>query len=561
MKYIFLHALIFLSRICYCQSVKETTASVSNNDAAESIKGKDILLHTKILASDEFEGRAPGTTGEILTVDYITKIYRQLGLEPGNPDGSFVQQVPLYGYKSSARASIASATKNITLSYPENFVAVSRKQQEKIDVEGSEMVFVGYGVVAPEYGWDDYKGIDVKGKTIVMLVGDPPVAIAQDSGKLDNKYFKGTAMTYYGRWTYKYEIASAKGAAAAIIVHETGAAGYPFEVVTGSWGHENFDIANPNDTSYHVSVESWISTPKAKEIFAVSGQSFDELKKLAATKKFAPVNLSCKANFNISNTLRSVQSKNVLAKINGTDPKLKEEYIVYTAHWDHLGKDESKQGDQIFNGALDNASGVAGLLEIAEAFTKAPPKRTVLFMALTGEEEGLLGAKYYTASPFYPLNKTVANINMDVINPHGITNDLVVIGSGQNQLEDVLKKVLTSRKRVVAPETTPEKGFYYRSDHFEFAKAGIPALYVKIGVNFQGKTKEWGKEQSEKYITTDYHKVSDDVKPEWSFDGGAEDMKALFLVGAELAGSTSFPSWKAGSEFKARREVMTGKTK
>lgn len=528
--------------------------------ALQGIRGAGMLQYVKVLSSDEFEGRAPGSPGEELTVNYISGNFKKIGLKPGNPDGSYVQQVPLYGYKSDASAYFTANDKKIPLQFPDNYVAVSRSfNKPEIKVEGSELVFVGYGIVAPEYGWDDYKGVDVKGKTIVMLVNDPPIPDPSDPSRLDNKMFKGKAMTYYGRWTYKYEIASEKGAAAAIIIHETGPAGYPFEVVTGSWGHENFDILDKNNTAYRVAVESWINLDKAKELFAACGKSFDELKKQAATKSFRPVPLQATVNFDIKNTVREVNSKNVCALLEGSDAKLKNEYIIYTAHWDHLGKDPSLKGDQIYNGALDNASGVAGLLELATAFTRVKPKRSVLFVAVTAEEQGLLGTKYYATHPLYPLQKTVADINMDVINPWSKTSDIIVVGMGQSFLEDTLAKVAAAFGRKTKPEEEPEKGSYYRSDHFEFAKKGVPALYVEMGTDFIGKPKGYGKQKSDEYTSNDYHKPSDEIKPDWDFSGGVEDLKLLFLVGYKLAQSKNFPGWKTGSEFKAIREEMMKK--
>src|SRR6185436_18405170 len=340
--------------------------------AFDSITYSDIMQHIKTLSADEFEGRGPGTKGEELSVKYLTEQYQRLGLKPGNPDGTYIQKVPLVGFTAAPQASFTAGGKKIDLNFPTDYVAVSRRFTPESKVENSDIVFVGYGVVAPEYGWDDYKGVDVKGKTIVMLINDPAVPDASDPSKLDEKMFKGKAMTYYGRWTYKYEIAAQKGAAAAIIIHETGPAGYPYEVVSGSWSRENFDIQTPDKNMGRAAVESWITTERAKELFTASGQDFDALKKAALSKDFKPVALKAKANMTVKNTLREINSINVIGKLEGADPALKNEYVIYTAHWDHLGRDPKLTGDQIFNGALDNASGTATLLEIAEAFTKLP---------------------------------------------------------------------------------------------------------------------------------------------------------------------------------------------
>jgi Zn-dependent M28 family amino/carboxypeptidase len=356
----------------------------------------------------------------------------------------------------------------MALRYPEDFVANSRHNRTETKITGSDIVFVGYGVVAPEYGWDDYKGLDVKGKTILMLVNDPAVPAAGDTTQLDSTMFKGKAMTYYGRWTYKYEIATAKGADAAIIIHETGPAGYPYEVVRGSYAAEQFDVPSP-DAEKRVALEGWMRLDKAKELLRSAGLNFDSLKAAARRKDFKPVTLNAKATFDAKINVRRIQSKNVVGKLEGGAKK--DEYVVYTAHWDHLGRDTSLKGDQIFNGALDNASGTSALLEIAKAFKKlpSPPSRSILFVALTAEEKGLVGAKYYAEHPLYALAKTAANINMDGVNQWGPTKDFTVIGLGNSSLDDVLTRVLATDGRVVRPDAEPEKGFYYRSDQFEFA--------------------------------------------------------------------------------------------
>ncbi|MDX5437714.1 MAG: M28 family peptidase, partial [Pontibacter sp.] len=387
------------------------------------------------------------------TVAYLTRQFKKLGLQPGNPDGSYVQKVPMFGYTPQPTGSITADGKKIQLNFPDDYVALTRRYIESAEVNNSDMVFVGYGVVAPEYGWDDYKGLDVKGKTIVMLVNDPPVVDPKNQDQLDSTMFGGKAMTYYGRWTYKYEIAAEKGAAAAIIIHETGPAGYPYEVISGSHRREGFEIITPDKNMGRADVEAWITEPKAREIFTALGRNFDQLKEAARKKDFKPVPLKATANFSVENKLREIQSQNVIAKLEGSDPELKNEYVVYSAHWDHLGKDPSLQGDQVYNGALDNASGTAGLLEIAEAFTKmaTKPKRSILFLAVTAEEKGLLGSKYYATNPLYPLSKTVANINMDVLNAYGPTEDVVVIGYGNTTLEDVLAQEAKTQNRRIVP--------------------------------------------------------------------------------------------------------------
>jgi Zn-dependent M28 family amino/carboxypeptidase len=526
--------------------------------AIQSIDERDFLAHIKTLASDEFEGRSPGTRGEDLTVAYLTEQFKRSGLEPGNPDGTYVQKVPLIGYTSNAKVEITAKGRKLALTPRTEYTVSSRRYLPEIKVPSSDIVFVGYGIVAPEYNWDDYKGVDVKGKTILMLINDPPIPDPADPSKLDDKMFKGKAMTYYGRWTYKYEIASEKGAAAAIIIHETGPAGYPFEVLGSRNGLEEFDIAKPDKNMSRVPVEGWITYDKAAELCRLAGQDLAALKKSAIDKNFRPVPLAAKATFDIHNTLREVASQNVIAKLEGSDPQLKNQYVIYSAHWDHLGKDPSLKGDQIYNGANDNASGVAGLLELAQAFTKiAPvPKRSILFLSVTAEERGLLGAKYYAENPLYPLKSTLADINMDELNQWGKSKDVRLIGLGNSTLDDVVEEVAKSQGRVVVGDAEPEKGRYYRSDHFEFAKQGVPALYPKQGVEIIGKPDGYGLQKEAEYTTHDYHKVSDQVKPDWDLAGAVEDLQLLLETGYKVAESGKFPEWKPGAEFKAKRDAM-----
>jgi Zn-dependent M28 family amino/carboxypeptidase len=525
--------------------------------ALSSISSESMMGHIRTLSSDAFEGRAPGTPGEDSTVAYLEAQFRALGLAPGNPDGTYIQNVELIGYTGTASASVRMGQTSIAMRPNLDFVAVSRHDSTRINVSNSEIVFVGYGVVAPEYGWDDYNGIDVKGKTVLIMVGDPPIPSAGDSTQLDTAVFRGKAMTYYGRWTYKYEQASEKGAAAAIIVHQTGPAGYPWEVVSGSWGQENFDVAGSGAVA-RVPVEGWITVDKAREMFLASGRDFDGVARTAAARGFKPVPLFGTASWEVRNTIRRVQSRNVIAKLEGSDPALKNEYVVYSAHWDHFGKNTTLQGDQILNGALDNASGTAQMLEIAKAFTKlaTPPKRSMLFLAVTAEEAGLLGAKYYAQHPLYPLNRTLANINIDGANQWGRTSDVVVVGLGNSTLDDVLDSVVTASNRTIVADPESEKGFFYRSDHFEFAKEGVPALYADAGVNYVGKPAGWGLQKRAEYTANDYHKPTDEIKPDWDLSGAVEDGQMLFHVGYRVAQSSVWPKWKPGTEFKAKREAM-----
>lgn len=526
--------------------------------ALQSITSDGILSHVRVLASDAFEGRAPGTAGEDSTVAYLTSAFRALGLAPGNPDGSYIQNVELIGYTGSATATLRVGPERIPMQPLRDFVAVSRHDRPEVNVTDTEIVFVGYGVVAPEYRWDDYKGVDVRGKTVLILVGDPPVPDPVDSTRLDTAMFRGKAMTYYGRWTYKYEKASEMGAAAAILIHQTGPAGYPWEVVTGSWGGENFDIPSA-DGARRVPVEGWITEARARQLMLASGRDFDGVVRHAATREFFPLPLfNGFASWRVRNTVRRIQSRNVIAKLEGSDPVLRDEYVAYTAHWDHFGRNPSLPGDQVLNGALDNASGTAQMLEIARAFTQldTPPRRSLLFLAVTAEEAGLLGARYYATNPLYPLERTVANINIDGVNQWGRTADVVVIGLGNSTLDDVLDTVATAAGRTLAPDPESEKGFFYRSDHFEFAKLGVPALYVDAGVNYLDKPAGFGLAKRDEYTANDYHKPSDEIKPDWDLAGAVEDGRMLFEVGYRVAQSRAWPEWKPGTEFKARREAM-----
>jgi Zn-dependent M28 family amino/carboxypeptidase len=525
--------------------------------ALESISGESLLANISTLAADEFLGRAPGTIGEEKTVAFLIEQFSALpGVQPGNPDGSWTQAVTLVGMRAEREARFTVNGQEVAASFPNDFVGVTRRVTPEVRVDDSELVFVGYGVVAPEYGWDDYKDVDVTGKTIVMLVNDPGSAGANAPGDL----FRGPAMTYYGRWTYKYEIATEKGAAAAIIVHETEPAGYGWQVVSNSWGGENFDIITPDRNMGRVGVEGWITRASAERMFAAAGLDFDELKAAAARDDFRPVPLNGTASFHVRNTqIREIETNNVVARIEGSHPERRDEHVVYTAHWDHLGiGPRNLEGDTIYSGARDNASGTSGLIEIARAFSSlaAPPDRSILFLALTAEESGLLGAKHYATQPLYPLERTLANINMDVLNTWGRTRNMVVIGKGNTTLEDILEEEARRQDRTLIADAEPEKGFFYRSDHFEFAKVGVPALYTDAGTDFIGQPADFGMRMREQWVAEDYHQPSDQVKDYWDLSGAVEDLRLFFLVGYRVANAERWPEWKDGTEFKATREAM-----
>jgi Zn-dependent M28 family amino/carboxypeptidase len=525
--------------------------------ALDTITPDGLLAHIKVLASDEFEGRAPGTNGEELSIKYISDQFKAIGLKPGNPDGSYTQEVPLTGIKSDPKMSFTIGGNTTELKYPDDYVASSARLQNEIKIDNSDIVFVGYGIIAPEYGWDDYKDVDVRGKTILMLINDPPIPDPKDPSKLDEKMFKGKAMTYYGRWTYKYEIAAQKGASAAIIIHETEPAAYPYSVVKSSWGKENFELDAPDKNKDAVQARSWITLDVAKKLLADCGQDFDALKKSAISKDFRPVALNAKAKIEIKQTLRSFKSHNVIGKLEGSDPKLKDEYIIYTAHWDHLGRHPELPGDQIFNGAVDNASGDAAVIELARAFSKLnpPPRRSVLFMCTTAEEAGLLGAKFYAEHPLFPLEKTLADLNIDSMNVWGKARDIEDVSFGMSTLDDMLADAAKAQGRVAIPNSRPEKGKIYRADNFEFSKVGLPSLYIGNGEHLLSRPAD-APLRSDEFDLHDYHQVSDEVKPDWDLTGAVQDVDLLFEVGYQVANAAKFPEWKPGVEFKPKRDAM-----
>ena len=525
-------------------------------EAARVITSAMMLDHVKALAADDKEGRAPGTTGEERTVASLVGQFKRLGLAPGNPDGTYVQHVPLIGFTGQATAGFEIKGAAMPLAVPDDAVVVSRQGLPDVSVAKSVMVFVGYGVVAPEFGWDDFKGVDVRGKTIVMLAGDPPVPDPANPAALDPKVFKGAALTYYGRWTYKYEMAAKQGAAAAIIIHETGPAGYAFDVVKASWGRENFGVAGPDEASRHAAVDAWVALDRAKALFSACALDFDALKARAATRGFKPVPLGATASFTVKNTIRSLSSRNVIGRLEGRDPALKHEYVMYSAHWDGFGTNRALQGDQVLNGALDNGSGMATMLAMAEAFTRLDggTKRSVLFLSPTAEESAMLGAKYYAEHPLWPLEKTLADINMDIMNFWGRTKAIVSIGYGMTTLDDLLAAEAAKQGRSVLPDPEAEKGYFYRSDHFELAKQGVPALhFLHPGADYRGRPPDYGQRMRDRYTAEDYHKVTDEVKTDWDLSGAVEDAQLLFGAGLAVAQGSAYPEWKPGTEFRAIR--------
>ncbi|MFQ5691341.1 MAG: M28 family metallopeptidase [Gemmatimonadota bacterium] len=519
--------------------------------ALDTISADDLAAHIQVLASDEFEGRAPASPGEDKTIEYVKGQFERIGLEPGNGD-SYFQEVPLVSITTdpSATLRIEGGGGSSALAYGTEFMGWTKRVIDRVDVKESPMVFVGYGVVAPEYGWSDYEGLDVKGKTVVMLVNDPGFATGEED------MFHGRAMTYYGRWTYKYEEAARQGAAAALIVHETEPAGYPWDVVRGSWSGPQFDLVAEDANLSRVKLEGWLTLESGRKVFAQAGLDYDSLKAAAARPGFQAVPMGLTASVSLRNTVARSTSHNVLGVLPGSERP--DEYFVYMAHWDHLGRDPNLEGDQVYNGALDNASGTAALLELAEAFASLEPrpKRSVLFLSVTAEEQGLLGSKYYATHPVYPLDRTVGAVNMDGLDIWGPMRDVTVIGYGNSELDDYLAEAAARQNRVLRPDPESEKGFYYRSDHFEFAKQGVPALYTDAGIDHVERGEEYGRRMRDEYTALRYHKPADEYDPSWDLTGAVDDVRLLFRVGQAVANGTSWPNWAEGTEFRARRDSM-----
>ncbi len=505
----------------------------------------DYERHLAALASDQFEGRKPGTAGERITVDYLSAQFRSLGVGPGN-GVSYRQPVPLVEITAASDASLSLAGQ--TLRYPEAAVFWTKRVVPQVAVENSPLVFVGYGIVAPEYGWNDYAGVDMRGKTAVILVNDPGFA----SG--DPALFRGRAMTYYGRWVYKFEEAARQGAAAALIIHETEPAAYPWQTVQNSWTGPQLDAESADGNASRVAIEGWITSEAADALLQRAGLSYADAKASALQREFKPLPLGVAATASLRNGVRRSESANVIATIPGA--RYPNEYIVYMAHWDHFGRSLGRSGDTIFNGAVDNATGTAALLAIAAAYQRAsaPPDRSVVFMALTAEEAGLLGSAYYVTNPVLPLAQTVAAFNMDAIHFGGPTRDVIVVGAGASELEAPLERAAARQSRVLRGESKPEQGMFYRSDHFNFAKAGVPSLYIKMGIDDREFGAAWGQAAQEQYTARDYHQQTDEYRPGVDLRGGLENIQLFYEVGAELANSRQFPNWFEDNEFRAARD-------
>lgn len=525
---------------------------------SEPLSPQALSAHIQILAADEFEGRAPASAGEEKTIAYIARQFEAAGLQPAGDNGGWYQDAPFVkATVAGSKAQLilsggASKAKPTPLEFGTQMVVWSKQVTPRVDIRKADLVFVGYGVVAPEKGWNDYAGQDMKGKIAVILINDPDFETPKDHPTTG--LFGARAMTYYGRWTYKFEEAARQGAAGAIIIHESAPAAYPWAVVQNSWTGPQFDIARDNKGMDRLPFEGWISTPAARGLFERAGMNFGELKDAAQKKGFKPVPMGVSARVRFDQTVQNVLSRNVVGKLAGTEKP--DEVVLYGAHWDHLGKGGYvEDGDDIYNGAVDNATGIAALIEIARQFKRdGPAKRTIAFAAWAGEEKGLLGSAFYAEKPLFAPAKTLANINMDGMAVWGRTRDVVVTGSGQNELEDWLGDLAAAQGRVIQPEPFPEHGYYYRSDHFSLAKIGVPAISADGGVDVRGKGAQWGRDRASDYVAKRYHKPGDEYDPSWDLSGLTEDGLLLYGLGRKVANTNRWPTWKPTSEFKAARE-------
>ena len=531
-------------------------AAAGSHAFKDALDAADFAEHVSQLASDDFAGRAPGTVGEDKTVEYIKAQFARIGLQPGNGSDWF-QSVAMVETTAdeSATLDVKVGGAAQVLKFGDDMVIGTRTGQPQVSIKDSQLVFVGYGVDAPEQDWNDYAGLDVKGKTVVMLVNDPGFHAK------DAKLFDGERMTYYGRWTYKFEEAARKGATGALIIHDTEGASYGWDVVKNSWSGPQYDLPAKDDPAPRVPAQGWISGSAAEALFKAAGQDLGKLRAAAGKRSFKPVPLDATMSLELKSTTAEKTSRNVVGLLPGSEKP--DEAIVYMAHWDHLGTHEGETGDNIYNGAVDNATGVAGILEIAEAMRKAPtpPKRSVLFLAVTLEESGLLGSKYYVAHPVIPLDKTVAVVNLDALAPIGKARDITVVGKGSSELEDLLQPILARQQRTIAGESNTAAGYYFRSDHFNFAKAGVPALYLDSGNDLLEGGRVAGDAAGKDYTDNRYHKAGDDYDATaWKLDGIMQDLEVAYSVGEALANGGQWPNWYEGNPFKAARDQLRAGT-
>lgn len=501
------------------------------------------------LSADDMQGRGPGTPGGEKAAAYIADRFKEAGLEPAD-DGSYFQNVPLVGLTAdpSAALHVRAGNQESELAYSADFVAWAGVENESVAWDDDEVVFVGYGVTAPEADWNDYKDSDVAGKVLLMLVNDPPSD--------DPSFFGGKALTYYGRWTYKLEEAARRGAKGVLLIHETDMAGYPWGVVTGSWTGEQFSL--PAEGEKSTIIEGWVQKDQGDSLLRTAGLSFDEAREKAAQRDFRPVPLPARVSLRIDSTMRRIESPNVVGILRGSDPAVNDQVVVLTSHYDHLGIGPEVDGDTIYNGAFDNASGTAALIEMARAMAAAPakPRRSILFAAVTAEEQGLLGSEYYAHHPLVPLAKTAANVNIDGVNVWGRTRNIVPMGAERSSIEEVVGRVASEMKMELSPDPSPEKGYYFRSDHFSLVKVGVPAVYIDMGLDFADQPAGWGEQMMDEYTAKHYHQPSDEYDPSWTLEGAVQEMEFVMRTVDGLADQPEMPSWKAGDPF----EEIRGKT-
>ncbi|MGH9833386.1 MAG: M28 family metallopeptidase [Blastocatellia bacterium] len=547
-------------RPAFDKIMSENRALLSESNDAESaaaqIEEGKLRAHIKFLSDDLLEGRGPGSRGGMLAAKYIAAQFEALGLEPATPGRNYFQPVQMIGSRPdpSTKLTVKSGAGDAEFKFGDDFVGGTDLEQTEVPVNG-EIIFVGYGVQAPEINWDDYKGLDVRGKVLLMMVNDPPATPSEPN------LFGGKALTYYGRWTYKYEEAARRGAAGVILIHSNESAGYGWSVVRNSWGGERFGLV-PSAGAPALKLKSWVTEDAARKIAQMGGHNLDQLRQSAASRAFRPVTLNAKIDVTLRTQVQRLTSPNVVAIYRGNDPTLKNEYVVFSSHWDHLGIRPDQSGDNIYNGAVDNATGIAGMLAIAISFNSLTikPRRSILFIATTAEEQGLLGAEYYARHPLVPIAQTVANINLDSMNVLGTTTDITPLGAHRSTLGKFIEEVAKENNVTISPDARPEQGSFYRSDHFPFAKAGVPAVSFKSGTKFVGHSDKWGEEQFLDYNQHRYHQPSDEYSPNWDFSGMVQQARLAFQFGLRVANANETPQWNKGDEFERARLKALGRS-
>ena len=531
--------------------ISAASTHAQTDNAPSRITPQEIDAHLRFLASDLLEGRAPATRGGRIAEEYIATQLQAFGVKPGVGDSSYFQRVPIDVVKADPKTIrvVASGKANANLRFTDDVVVWPGSATESSSARG-ELVFVGYGAVAPEYKWDDFKNADVRGKILLVLVNDPPAPASEPN------LFGGKAMTYYGRWTYKYEEAERRGAAGVLIVHTTGPAGYPWHVVVNSNSTEHRLLPRDPAAPAPIGVRGWITDSAATVLLAQAGLNMTQLRRQAESRDFRPVSTGIMIDASMQNSMQHMSANNVVGVVRGIDPKVRDEYVAYSAHWDHFGIGPVVNGDSIYNGAVDNASGVATVLAIAHAAAEGvKPRRSQLFAFVTAEESGLLGSAYFGEHPTVPANKIIAALNMDVVNVNGRVRDLNVMGDNKSSLGPTLAQMLRAKGIRLSPDAHPEAGHFYRSDHFSFAKVGIPSVSIGPGVDYVGRPAGWGQKQAEDWTSHNYHQPSDEYRSDFDLSGAAQLGEIVYRLGLELGNSRSVPVWNADAEFKAMRDA------